>query len=76
MLTEFFLKKSNRNRHKVGKFCINVDSDAEYLQKVFKFYPFIWRETRTPINNRIQNLLGNHTEFELCDGARLIYFKK
>ena len=71
----WFLKRGNRARHKLRRFCITIDQDAEYLWRAFSIHPTINRATRTPIDSRIRSVFSSE-EFELCDNLRHIITRR
>ena len=71
---KWFLNKKNRSRHKLRKYCLDVNQDAQFAQATLSFHPAIGRSSRKPINERIQRLVGSR-RFELCDNLRTLMKK-
>ena len=66
---KFFLEKKNRAQHKLRTLCLDKPHEEEIIRRLFSIHPQIARCSRTPINMRIENLMGNN-KFEICDNLR------
>ena len=66
---KFFLEKKNRAQHKLRTLCLDKPHEEEIIHRLFSIHPQIAQCSRTPINMRIENLMGNN-KFEICDNLR------
>ena len=66
---KYFLDRKNRQRHKLRSFCLAVPEQRQYIHHAFSLNPTISRSTRTPIDQRIEQLMGG-VKFEICDNLR------
>ena len=66
---KFFLDKKNRAQHKLRTLSLDKPHEEEIIHRLFSIHPQIGRSSRTPINKRIENLMGDN-KFEICDNLR------
>ena len=63
---KYYLEAKNRARHLLKSYSLNDPHHGPILRRLFSIHPLVRRSTRTPINERIENLFGAR-DFEICN---------